>query len=64
MEAQRMIRAIWGAGFVHLGIIAGNVPLPGPTRSAAMWAETFVTTEDTEDGTEEHAVRQEQSQRN
>jgi hypothetical protein len=23
-----MIRAIWGAGVVHLGIVAGNLPLP------------------------------------
>jgi hypothetical protein len=24
-----MVRAIWGAGLVHVGIIAANVPLPG-----------------------------------
>src|SRR6202158_1355733 len=27
-----MIRAIWGAGVVHLGIIAANVPLPRRLR--------------------------------
>jgi|SRR5580698_8427739 hypothetical protein len=27
-----MIRAIWGAGVVHVGIIAANVPLPGRLR--------------------------------
>jgi hypothetical protein len=27
-----MIRAIWGAGLVHLGIIAANIPLPGRLR--------------------------------
>jgi hypothetical protein len=27
-----MIRAIWGAGFVHVGIIAANIPLPGRLR--------------------------------
>lgn len=27
-----MTRAIWGAGAVHLGIIAANVPLPGRLR--------------------------------
>jgi len=29
MNADWMVRAIWGAGFVHLGIIAANIPLPG-----------------------------------
>jgi UDP-N-acetylmuramyl pentapeptide phosphotransferase/UDP-N-acetylglucosamine-1-phosphate transferase len=32
MNATWMIRAIWGAGLVHLGIIAANVPLPGRLR--------------------------------
>ncbi len=27
-----MIRAIWGAGIVHVGIMAANVPLPGGLR--------------------------------
>jgi hypothetical protein len=27
-----IVRAIWGAGFVHAGIIAANVPLPGRLR--------------------------------
>ena len=27
-----MIRAIWGAGVVHVGIMAANVPLPGRLR--------------------------------
>lgn len=32
MNAEWMTRAIWGAGTVHLGIIAANVPLPGRLR--------------------------------
>jgi hypothetical protein len=32
MAADQMIWAIWGAGIVHLGIIAANVPLPGRLR--------------------------------
>lgn len=32
MNAEWMVRAIWGAGAVHLGIIAANVPLPGRLR--------------------------------
>ena len=32
MGTNWMIAAIWGAGFVHLGIIAANVPLPGRLR--------------------------------
>jgi len=32
MNNDWIIRAIWGAGFVHVGIIAGNVPLPGRLR--------------------------------
>src|SRR5215467_6742559 len=32
MKADWMVRAIWGAGFVHLGIIAANIPLPGKLR--------------------------------
>jgi hypothetical protein len=32
MNSTWMIRAIWGAGFVHVGIIAANIPLPGRLR--------------------------------
>jgi hypothetical protein len=32
MNTGWMIRAIWGAGAVHVGIIAANVPLPGRLR--------------------------------
>lgn len=32
MNAEWMTRVIWGAGAVHLGIIAANVPLPGRLR--------------------------------
>lgn len=32
MNAIWMVRAIWGAGAVHVGIIAANVPLPGKLR--------------------------------
>jgi hypothetical protein len=32
MSMVWMIRAIWGAGAVHLGIMAANVPLPGRLR--------------------------------
>ena len=32
MNRDWMIRAIWGAGIVHLGIIAANIPLPGRLR--------------------------------
>jgi len=32
MNAMWMIRAIWGAGLVHVGIMAANVPLPGRLR--------------------------------
>jgi len=32
MNATWMVRAIWGSGVVHLGIIAANVPLPGRLR--------------------------------
>ena len=32
MNTQSMIVAIRAAGFVHLGIIAANVPLPGKLR--------------------------------
>ena len=32
MSAEWMTRAIWGAGAVHLSIIAANVPLPGRLR--------------------------------
>lgn len=27
-----MVRAIWASGFVHTGIVAANVPLPGRLR--------------------------------
>jgi len=32
MTAQLMKELIWGAGAVHVGIIAANVPLPGRLR--------------------------------
>jgi hypothetical protein len=32
MNSTWMIRAIWGAGFVHVGIMAANIPLPGRLR--------------------------------
>ena|SRR5580692_5736582 len=32
MNAEWMMRAIWGAGCVHVGIMAANVPLPGRLR--------------------------------
>src|SRR5579862_1911969 len=32
MNSDWMVRAIWGAGVVHLGIIAANVPLPRRLR--------------------------------
>jgi len=32
MNTGWMIRAIWGAGAVHVGIMAANVPLPGRLR--------------------------------
>jgi hypothetical protein len=32
MNAEWTIRAVWAAGFVHLGIIAANIPLPGRLR--------------------------------
>src|SRR5690349_4839978 len=32
MNAIWMVRAIWGAGVVHVGIIAANIPLPGRLR--------------------------------
>lgn len=32
MIAIWMVRAIWGAGAVHLGIIGANIPLPGRLR--------------------------------
>ena len=32
MNAIWMTRAIWGAGVVHLGIMAANIPLPGKLR--------------------------------
>lgn len=32
MTSHWMIRMIWAAGFVHLGIIAANVPLPARLR--------------------------------
>jgi len=32
MNATWMIRAIWGAGAIHAGIVAANIPLPGRLR--------------------------------
>jgi cyanate permease len=32
MNAAWMVRAIWGAGMVHVGIMAANIPLPGRLR--------------------------------
>ena len=32
MSASWMVRAIWGAGVAHVGIIAANIPLPGRLR--------------------------------
>jgi len=32
MSSELMTRLIWGAGAVHLGIGAANVPLPGRLR--------------------------------
>src|SRR5579859_1565758 len=32
MNSDWMVRAIWGAGIAHVGIIAANVPLPGKLR--------------------------------
>lgn len=32
MNAAGMVRAIWAAGAVHLGIAAANIPLPGRLR--------------------------------
>lgn len=32
MSAIWMVRAIWAAGAVHVGIIAANIPLPGRLR--------------------------------
>lgn len=39
MNAAWTIRAIWAAGFVHLGIIAANIPLPGRLRVRKHLAE-------------------------
>jgi hypothetical protein len=32
MNTGWLIRAIWGAGAVHVGIMAANIPLPGRLR--------------------------------
>jgi hypothetical protein len=32
MSSDLMVRAIWGAGFVHVGIILANIPLPARLR--------------------------------
>ena len=32
MSTMWIIRAIWGAGIVHVGIVAANIPLPGQLR--------------------------------
>ncbi len=34
MSAEWVVRAIWGAGVVHFGIVAANVPLPGQAAGA------------------------------
>jgi hypothetical protein len=39
MNAAWMIRAIWGAGMIHVGIMAANVPLPGRLRVRERLAE-------------------------
>ena len=32
MTTELMTRLIWGAGFVHCGIVVANIPLPGRLR--------------------------------
>jgi hypothetical protein len=32
MNSELVVRAIWGAGFIHLGIVVANFPLPGRLR--------------------------------
>ena len=32
MNSDWMVRTIWGAGFIHLGIVAANFPLPDRLR--------------------------------
>src|SRR5215472_13665300 len=32
MSSDMMVRAVWAAGFVHVGIIFANIPLPGRLR--------------------------------
>jgi hypothetical protein len=32
MHTGWMVRAIWGAGLVHVGIMVANIPLPGRLR--------------------------------
>jgi len=32
MNTHWIVRAIWGAGLVHVGIILANIPLPGKLR--------------------------------
>jgi hypothetical protein len=39
MSGGWMIREIWGAGLVHVGIIAANIPLPGRLRVRERLAE-------------------------
>ena len=39
MNTGWMIRAIWGAGAVHVGIMAANIPLPGRLRVRERLAE-------------------------
>lgn len=39
MGAIWMVRAIWGAGVAHVGIIAANIPLPGRLRVRERLAE-------------------------
>ena len=42
MNAVWMIRAIWGAGLVHVGIMAANIPLPGRLRERLAGVPRFV----------------------
>lgn len=39
MNSATMIRAIRGSGFVHLGILVANIPLPGKLRVRERLAE-------------------------
>lgn len=39
MNSDMMVKAIWGAGLVHVGIIVANIPLPGRLRVRERLAE-------------------------